>query len=630
MCGGKLSDVTLGTLTKLTIEVQLAVRKSISGYGPLGKPVGGAGKVGLEQLLAITLSPDLPPDDSVSTAIRAANDVTNPGRLAQLAEVFQTSSSKSDAVGDGVRTVRVPAAAVESKHALHAIQLADHAVLSTIRCSRPSRPLLHLLPKLSTLSVSPPPSPVRSYFTTQGIGEEEEEGAATGRAAGKDGKDASKIAKPDESMWTPSSEAAAALDFATAAFGSAAPSGAHVEGKKQAAAQDAAFDVDFGSSAGPSAFPAAAGSAAEFDLDFPPEAPKAAPELPTQLLSLRVAAQVSETVTLAGKVGLEAPQSVEVTGTAACKYVYGATLSPAVQDSGHAAVPFTLRLQTAGALAALSVTPVGSSTATVVPIPSTHASTDATASHTYSVPVLLPARPPNVQGNVAGDLCTITYKYAPAAVPSLLKASASCRLTFAPADGGEAASGVQHKHTDVILKSLLDGRMSSVSPAQVQFLVPLPAPPGPTSGSADGPAYQPPLAKPQAQWSNVNGKPQLLWALAEQATGGVAEEATVAAHFTPGRQAELKARVPVTHGLTVPSADQYQSILPLPLQIRFLVPSGAIAPVALTGAEGTGAEGGADRQPITVDGQVSGHQLSVQVAGVLMKATSQVRGLFRI
>jgi hypothetical protein len=214
----------------------------------------------------------------------------------------------------------------------------------------------------------------------------------------------------------------------------------------------------------------------------------------------------------------------------------------------------------------------------------------------------------------------------------VLKVAASARAWFggghaapAPAPApGAAPHPRQQAATDVLLRTLL--HPSVPAPAeQVQFLLALP-PPAPPAAWAGAP-----LCRPAAAWSPPRA--QLLWAVAEEGApggggggGGAGSGAHADAgpprastHFAPGRAAEFRARIPLAGG--PPWAEGADAPRALPVQVRFALPAGCVAPLRLEDATQPRHE--------TLDDELSGFALKVTLAAILLKGTSSVRALYK-
>jgi hypothetical protein len=370
---------------------------------------------------------------------------------------------------------------------------------------------------------------------------------------------------------------------------------------------------------------------------------------------VRLATQVSETVTITGKMG--APDQLVVDGTVALKFMYAAPLPPALQASGHGPVSFTVRLRSNAPLASISVgppAPAGAPAAAPLPagspVPVQPPPAGAVAPFFYSVPVTLPARAAGAAGNPPLDVAVVSYKAAPSFAPAIVRAQATGRATYAPAAGAPAGSGdgagsggeaggqqqLAHRFTDVVLKTMLHPSMTAPV-GQAQLLVQLPAVAPPAAyDAASAPMY-----RPTGAWSAARA--QLLWALVDaEPPAGVDAAADAAVprvrtYLAPGKAAELKARVPVSGAPPVSAAEaaplQAAAAQVLPLQLRFTILAGSLTGVAADAS--APASGGAAAPPSTdakqaafTEDAVSGHRLAVGVGGVVARAQTAVRARY--
>lgn len=669
-CGGKLQDVTLNNLNKIGSEIQLSVRKAILGYGQLTTGALGSmnsttgnnsndnsntttttattnGK-GLD-LASVIISPEPLNDDSHHVALRTANDVTNPTTLTVLIDSFTNISSRADLIGEGFRNMKpnkntfygsiadalyvnnkilkdhakltttvtknntasdnkeednenttVPILPVRDSFVAHTLAtIVDHieeASTANVRCSRRSRALLGLIPANILDQASPPPSPPltpRSVTpppltdfdlgnTSSHFDDDDDWGDST--TFGK--KSNNKPNNHDDlHLWEPSAEAVTA----------------------------------------------------EEDWGPPPE-----PPMPDAVVTIRIGAQLNEVVTITSR-NNGTTETASTEGTLVLKYMYGGVLSEAVQATGHGPLHLYIALRSPAPLASITVLapPLPSSDPSQPlnpPVPQ-HIEVPQQPPGTVGpvltlVPLQLPPRLPNLPGNAAQDLATITYKYPNYYVPPVLKAQCMCRLTFQPQpdDGSKQV----HKFTDALLKFMVASTVTA-APSQVSFLVQLPTLPKDTAGNNSSntiaAVYSDPVGKPYVQY--LPNKSQLLWSIVEtdaiQPPNGINENdfARTRTHFIPGKSYEFKARIPVTNGLStkedlstiVNESNGGGIVQAVPLQVRFVLADGAIAaakPEAST----------PEQQTETID-ETSGHKLKVNVASVVLKTSSQVRGMFK-
>ncbi len=366
LCGGKLLDVVLPSLSRLGLEVQLAVRKAAAGHG--GRLYGTATTKGVpHDITSISLGPEPLADDAASVAMRATNDVTAPGRSTTLADAFTAASSKGDALGDGLRSVRLPASAVESPAAIAVLAALDEAVTAGIRCARRGRPpLASLLPPPRCRRTSPPPAAVVGIVPPV---DASEEGDSEGEGSGQ---------RLADFLWTPSAEAAAAA------------SGADLS---------------------------------DFVVDFP-----ASPPPPTENVSIRIAVQISESVALSSRAG--GGESAVLEGTAVLKYMPTGGLSPAVQESGHCAAPFLVMLRVAAPLASLTVCAPGGKPQ-AVPLPPLSAGEPALYALPLTLPARPAMQAGNPAADLATVAYKFAPGYVPAFVKAAATARLVCTLTDA-------------------------------------------------------------------------------------------------------------------------------------------------------------------------------------------------------
>jgi hypothetical protein len=94
-------------------------------------------------------------------------------------------------------------------------------------------------------------------------------------------------------------------------------------------------------------------------------------------------------------------------------------------------------------------------------------------------------------------------------------------------------------------------------------------------------------------------------------------------HFVPGKPSEFKARVPVRSGAVHSSAEAAaRACVPTPLsvQARFALPTAAVAPLRLEALQ---------LQPLNEEDAASGLDLRCSISGILTKASSSVRALYK-
>ena len=123
-------------------------------------------------------------------------------------------------------------------------------------------------------------------------------------------------------------------------------------------------------------------------------------------------------------------------------------------------------------------------------------------------------------------------------------------------------------------------------------------------------------------------------------------------HFAPGKPALFRARAPIVlpvageGGVVATSATDPTGTLQLqtlPVQARFSFSNGALAPVSFSvpsapsggggGGKGSTApsrsQSAIDPQPLNTDTDMSGMGLRVQIIGLLVKSSSNVRAMFK-
>ena len=141
LCGSpKISDVTLANLARRGAEVQLALRKCVTGAGRL---IGAA--VGRIDLAAQLLSPDQPSDDRASKDIRSSNDIT---AISTDLAIDAAALRRSDAFSESIRSLRIPG----TRLPLHSPAAAPIQIGQARAGQRNA--LLSLLPRI----LQPPPS----------------------------------------------------------------------------------------------------------------------------------------------------------------------------------------------------------------------------------------------------------------------------------------------------------------------------------------------------------------------------------------------------------------------------------------------------------------------------------------
>jgi hypothetical protein len=184
--------------------------------------------------------------------------------------------------------------------------------------------------------------------------------------------------------------------------------------------------------------------------------------------------------------------------------------------------------------------------------------------------------------------------------PLLLKASASCRLTYDASSAAEAASGKRHVFTDVIVRAqlhpaLLNASLGATTAPGVAatagtaikglaFLAQLPMPASPSVPTSSYDTAVEPIMRPQGGHWNV-ARAQILWNVpdgsppapsmpasnATDTTARVPQTGSVIELFGVGKVAEFKARCRVADGQTVADGDAEPTGLvhPLGLQVKF-------------------------------------------------------------
>jgi hypothetical protein len=120
------------------------------------------------------------------------------------------------------------------------------------------------------------------------------------------------------------------------------------------------------------------------------------------------------------------------------------------------------------------------------------------------------------------------------------------------------------------------------------------------------------------------GKPPTAPSTPSSGAGGGAAPASSDLQLAPGRTLELKARVGIDHGVTVTSQQAVTSpVVPLAAQLKFTLPSGALAPIALSGA----IEG--NTTTLSPDPNHS-LRVKVQVLSIFPKYTSTFKGTYSV
>lgn len=571
-CGGKVSDVTLSALARCGAEMQLTVRRAVTGCGR----IAGIGTPKFD-ISTVHLGPDAPPDDSTSSAVRAANDVVSTALTTEVAGAAATAAARADAVVDALpRALKnvsawsrsaaraaVSGAAADATAAYSATSryvaagAGDDGEGSLLARGR-TRARLALFPRdvMAALESRSPPPPLPSALSATS-------GRRRARVAGDSDGDAD-AASDDEvnavdALWT---------------------------GVGSGLGSDEIFSL-----------PASTAL-------VPP------PPLATPIL-VRVAAAVTETVTV---VGSSAAAPATTTGAVALRYMYAGPLDPAIEASGHGALPLSVEVSAPPGAALASVTVAlppspGAGAQSEKPI---ELVTGAPATR-LTVQLTLPARAPCVTAYVAGELGALAYRLvSPMGAPPVLRVVATARATFTPGAGGAPPT---HAHTDVLVRTTLDAGITSAA-SQVQFLVTLPTLDAPAAYS-DAPIF-----KPAAQWALARAT--ALWALSDATEdGGSADVPRVKTHFLPGVTAEFRARVPVTGAAPMPPTAQSAVPFSLPVQARFGL-SGQVHQITVAAAAGV-----AVAAANTVLDAAAGVHLRVKVDAVLVKASSSVRALFK-
>jgi len=407
----------------------------------------------------------------------------------------------------------------------------------------------------------------------------------------------------------------------------------------------------------------------------------APPPAPLFTITIRLAAQCMETATLSESGGWG------IGGVATLRAMYGNALPPEMEESGHGPLKFLLQLASPHApLASLSYRPpsdlaggrapggVGGLVAAVpaeeIIIPSSTSDSGGGGGGGFAadgifISLTLPSRSPGVSQYLPVDVGQICYRFAHGYTPPpLLTLSASAKTTWTQTSSPPPASTTTTwipKHMDVLVKSCLDPSRSDLSPSLVHFLVSLPSPPIPQASFSPAP-----VCSPLAQWSSPRS--QLLWSLSgveecappsngkncvattdnvmvAAATANSSTTATVCTHFSPGKSVLFRARAPLlcdtrptAQQVATPSSDPSSTAppTPLPVQARFTFTSGTVAPFQLkippppsSAAVGKGGGGGVQQQPLNHDLERSGMDLKVEILGLLVKYSSQVRAVYK-
>jgi hypothetical protein len=458
-CGGRAADVTLAALNRCGAEVQLTVRRAVSGFGR----VAGAGTPKFD-LAAAQVSPEPPPEEGKEGGgggggERAASDVTNPLAAAAALDAWLYSCGRAEALGEALpRALKPPAAALQGREEVWGGRGAAAAAAA-----------------------------LRSLVGWGGGG-----GGGGGALA----------PTPAPRLFLLSPAVCAAMVAGDGArSGSGGGSGGVVVGGGGGTGGAGGGAPGGGDLWLPGA--GAEGEEGEF-FTLSAAAALAPPPLPLESVPIHIGAALSETVTLAP------PAPPAVGGTLQLRFRHSAPLPAELQESGHGPLRFTLRVTAPGPLASLRVTCPGSGAAEVECV----GEGGEAAPSAVDVPLALPAREPGEDRYAPAELATVAYRYAPSFSPPVLSAGASCRAGWAPAP---PAAALVHRHTDVLLRAAMGPAGAAAgAPSQVQFLVQLPPPPAP--GAAYG---APEMARPPAQWGAA--KAQLLWALGEgegEALGG--------------------------------------------------------------------------------------------------------------
>ena len=614
---GRPSDVTLAALSRCGAEVQLALRRAVSGYGR----IYGIGTAKFD-LAGAQLSPDAPPDDAASAGLRGANDVTSPAAPAAACDAWALAGAKASALCEALPRALRPSAAAQGASALPRGCWLDSPAAASGEA-------------------------LAGYLRLH----------SAGRAA----------AAPRQAALLPPAllqAVAAAEARAAAAGGSGSGAGHSLQGEASALSPYRAVGRGDLWASSPLSPPA---GAEEGIFSIPHAAAFAPPSLPEFTVTIRVAAQCLETATLTAPPGEARASSGTVSGVCQLRYMYGNALPAELEESGHGPLSLVLHFSAGGPVESLTFSEPSSSgsscggggggaAARDIAIPAGNS-----AAAIIPITLSLPARPPGLRTYAPGELGAITYRLSSAlALPPVLTASAIARASHGEDDLH------RHRHTDLLLKTCLDASRSGVAATQVQFLVALPPLP------ANSGAYATPVCVPLAQWSQPRA--QLLWALTEGlppagpsdasgtsasvAAGGAAGGAagaesalpTLSAYFAPGKAQVFRARVPVAEGAALASAQAAAAAAPVNLAVhaRFTFTNALVVPVTLTakgGDAGAGsgssssssAFGGSARprpgshsqQPLTQDVDASGMALRVDVIGLMVKCSSSVRCLFK-
>jgi hypothetical protein len=331
----------------------------------------------------------------------------------------------------------------------------------------------------------------------------------------------------------------------------------------------------------------------------------------------------------------ERPETSNIEGVMAVKYMYAGQLSEAVQATGHGPLLFYLALRCPAPLLSITLSFPGSNLPpqNVEVPPQTPGVTGPVLT---LVPLSIPARPPNFSGNAAQDLVTLTYRYPSSFVPPVLRVQTLSRVTSIASPDKSSSK----RFLDVILKTfLVPGALPAGSSAsQISFLLQLTSNTPKSSAASSTPAtssadsrYGEPLCKPRAQW--VAPRAQLLWALVEGDGGGIGNADSksediprASTYFEVGKATEFKARIPL---VAKPSADEEESYLTssnIPVQVRFVIAQGSVA-AALP--EAPSQPGGLNVEQPEIADTISGHRIKIALLPVLAKTSSQVRGMWR-
>lgn len=562
-CGGKVSDVTLGALARCGAEMQLTVRRAVTGCGR----ITGIGTPKFD-VSSVHLGPDAPPDDSTSSAVRAANDVVSSSLTAEVIGAAATAAARADAVVDALPRALKNVSAWSRSAARASLSGAAAAAAAAYSAT------------------------ARNVATA---GSDGEGSHVRGRTRARLGLFPRDILAGLENRSPPPMSSTSSGRHRAREFGDS-------DGDADAASDDEVNATDALWTGAGGVRPDEIFSLPATTALLPP------PPLATPIL-VRVAAAVTETVTVVGS------SAATTTGAIALRYMYAGPLDAAIEASGHGALPVSVEVSAPPGAAFASFTvvlPPGAGAQSEKPV---ELVTGAPATR-LTVQLSLPARAPCMTAYVAGELGALAYRLvSPMGAPPILRVVATARATFTPGAGGAPPT---HAHTDVLVRTTLEASITSAA-SQVQFLVTLPPLVAPAVYS-DAPIF-----KPTAQWALARAT--ALWALSDAVEDGGGtgrgDVPTVKTHFIPGVTAEFRARVPVSGA--VPSPQTPQSAVPfaLPVQARFGL-AGQVHQITVAAATGV-----VVATANTVLDQAAGVYLRVKVDAVLVKATSSVRALFK-